>query len=99
MRLKIRKLAHSNVPIATMIITPVKAAIGNFPIMGAPIKMMSKMVNAATIPESLALEPAERLTNVCAIIGQPPNTEEKTIQNIGTSLSQTFPVAVCPWCS
>jgi hypothetical protein len=33
---------------------------------------MINMVNAATIPDKRALEPAERLTNVCAIIGQPP---------------------------
>ena len=68
----ILKLAHSNVPIATIIITPTKAAIGNLPITGAPYKMISKMVNAATIPDNRALEPAERLTKVWAIIGQPP---------------------------
>ena len=72
MRLKILRLAHSNVPIATMIMTPVSAAIGSFPITGAPTKIISKMVKAATIPESLAREPAERFTSVWAIIGQPP---------------------------
>ncbi|MNL25519.1 hypothetical protein D3C87_1470040 [compost metagenome] len=33
---------------------------------------MIKIVSAATMPESLALDPAERLTRVWAIIGQPP---------------------------
>jgi hypothetical protein len=68
----IRKLIHSNVPIATITITPTRAAIGNFSITGAPNRIMINMVNAATIPDKRALEPAERLTNVCAIIGQPP---------------------------
>ena len=72
MRLKILRLAHSKVPAATIIMTPVSAAIGNLPMTGAPTRMMTKMVKAATIPESLARDPAERFTKVCAIIGQPP---------------------------
>jgi hypothetical protein len=44
----IRKLIHSNVPIATITITPTRAAIGNFSITGAPNRIMINMVNAAT---------------------------------------------------
>ncbi|MNX86872.1 hypothetical protein D3C86_1187740 [compost metagenome] len=73
----ILKLAHSKVVIATIIITPTKAAMGNFPITGAPNRMIIKIVNAAIIPESLALEPAPRFTKVCAIIGQPPIPKKK----------------------
>ena len=77
--LKVFKLAHSKVPMATIIITPVSAAMGNFPIMGAPTRIMSNMVNEAMIPESRALEPAERLTKVCAIMGQPPIPKKKPL--------------------
>ena len=30
------------------------------------------MVKAEIIPDNLALEPADKFTRVCAIIGQPP---------------------------
>jgi hypothetical protein len=72
------KLIHSNVPIATITITPTRAAIGNFSITGAPNRIMINMVNAATIPDKRALEPAERLTNVCAIMDNRPY-QRKTI--------------------
>ncbi len=62
--LMILKLAHSNVPIATIIITPTKAAIGNCSIIGAPNKIIPSIVNAAIIPDNRALEPAERFTKV-----------------------------------
>ena len=60
----IRKLTHSKVPIATIIITPTKAAIGNSPIMGAPNKIITRIVKEATIPDKRARDPAERLTKV-----------------------------------
>ncbi|MNR51222.1 hypothetical protein D3C85_1708650 [compost metagenome] len=60
----IRKLIHSKVPMATMIITPVKAAIGTFSIMGAPKRMIIKIVSAAMMPDKRALAPEERLTRV-----------------------------------
>jgi hypothetical protein len=41
---------------------------------------MINMVNAATIPDKRALEPAERLTNVCAIIGQPHTPKENHLE-------------------
>jgi hypothetical protein len=37
------------------------------------------MVNAATIPDKRALEPADKLTKVCAIMGQPCPEKKKTI--------------------
>ena len=73
------KLAHSKVPMATIIITPVSAAIGNNSITGAPNKMMAKIVNAATIPDNLALEPDDKFTHVCAIMGQPPIPKKKPL--------------------
>ncbi|MNR11388.1 hypothetical protein D3C85_1276850 [compost metagenome] len=75
--LMIRKLLHSKVPMATIIITPTKAAIGNLPITGAPTKIISRMVSEPIIADNLALAPAERLTKVCAIIGQPPIPKKK----------------------
>ena len=68
----ILKLIHSKVPIATITITPTRAAIGNCSIIGAPNKIITRIVSAATIPDKRAREPAERFTNVCAIMGQPP---------------------------
>ena len=49
--LNVFKLAHSNVPIATIIITPVKAANGTFSIIGAPNKIIANIVSDATIAE------------------------------------------------
>jgi hypothetical protein len=54
----ILKLIHSNVPIATIIITPTKAAMVEFTI-GAPNKIITRIAKAATIPDRRALEPAE----------------------------------------
>ncbi len=68
----IRKLIHSKVPMATINITPTKAAIGNFSITGAPNNTIQRIVKAATIPDKRALEPADKFTKVCAIMGQPP---------------------------
>ena len=55
------RLAHSNVPIDTMIITPVSAAIGNCSITGAPHMMKESNPRDATIPESRARAPEEIL--------------------------------------
>ena len=70
--LKALKLAHSKVPIATITITPTKAAIGTSSITGAPNRIIRRIVSAAIIPDNRALEPADKLTKVCAIIGHPP---------------------------
>ncbi len=76
---KALKLAHSKVPMATIIITPVKAAIGNNSITGAPTRIITKIVKAAMIPDNRALEPEDKLTKVWAIIGQPPIPKKKPL--------------------
>ena len=55
------KLAHSNVPIATMNIKPTKAAIGNRSIKLEPNMIKTKSITAAVIPESLARAPDDVL--------------------------------------
>ena len=70
--LMILKLDHLKVKNATTIITPVRAAIGIFSIIGAATKTMRMIVTAATTPAIRLLAPAFRFTKVCAIIGQPP---------------------------
>ena len=55
------RLVHSKVPIATMIIKPVNAAIGNCSMIGAPNMMNVSSINEATIPDNLALAPEEIL--------------------------------------
>ena len=58
---KVLRLAHSNVPILTMIINPVSAAIGTCSIRSAPNMMNTNSITDATIPDNLALAPDEIL--------------------------------------
>ena len=71
------KLAHSNVPIATMIIKPVKAAMGTCSIKADPNTIKTNNITEATIPESLALAPEDTLIKLCPIMAQPPIPEKK----------------------
>ncbi len=73
---KVRKLAHSKVPIATMIITPVNAAIGNFSIKPEPIMINTRSSKEAVIPDKRARAPDEILMRLCPIIAQPPIPEK-----------------------
>ena len=57
MRRNVRNDAHSNVPMATMIINPVKAAMGNRSISGAPNKMNTSSMTEATMPLKRARAP------------------------------------------
>ena len=75
--LKVLKLAHSKVPIETIIIKPVKAAMGSFSIKPEPNMIKTRSIMAATIPESLALAPAEILIRLCPIIAHPPIPDSK----------------------
>ena len=75
MRLKVLKLAHSNVPMATIIISPVNAAIGSFSIKLEPNIINTRSITAATIPDNLALAPEEMLIRLCPIIAHPPIPE------------------------
>ena len=59
--LMMRTLIHSNVPIDTMIISPVSAAIGIFSIRLLPYIIKNKSMTEAIIPDNLALAPFEIL--------------------------------------
>ncbi len=73
--LKVFKLAHSKVPTETIIISPVRAAMGIFSIKLAPNMMKTKSITEATIPESLALAPLDVFIRLCPIMAQPPMPE------------------------
>ena len=72
MRRNVRRDAHSNVPMATMIIRPVNAAMGNCSMSGAPNKMNTRSMTAAMMPESRARAPELTLMRLWPIIAQPP---------------------------
>ena len=76
---KVLKLAHSNVPMATITITPVNAAIGNCSIIGAPYIMNISNNSDATIPDNRCLAPEDILINDCPIIAHPPIPENKPV--------------------
>ena len=46
-RRNVRREAHSNVPMATMIMRPVKAAMGSFSMSGAPKRMKTSSMTEA----------------------------------------------------
>ena len=71
-RLKVRRLAHSKVPTATMIISPVKAAIGTSSIRLLPNMMNTRSITAATMPDSRARAPALILISDCPSMAHPP---------------------------
>ena len=75
MRLNVLKLAHSKVPMATIIISPVNAAIGSLSIKLDPNIINTRSIIAATIPDNLALAPEDILIRLCPIIAQPPIPE------------------------
>ena len=56
-RRKVRREAHSNVPMATMIMRPVRAAIGSFSMSGAPKRMKTSSMTEATMPLRRARAP------------------------------------------
>lgn len=66
------KVSFLNVPTDTTIINPVNAAIGICSIKAAPNRIKVRIINEATIPETLLLPPAAMLTRLCPIIAQPP---------------------------
>jgi len=57
--LNIFRLAHSNVPMATIIIKPVSAAMGKRSIKPAPNMIKTSSITDATMPDSRALAPDE----------------------------------------
>ena len=72
-------LAHSKVPIATMIIRPVRAAMGILSIYSAPNIMNISSMTEATIPDSRALAPDEILIRLWPIMAQPPIPENSPV--------------------
>ena len=75
--LKVLKLAHSKVPIATINIKPTRAAIGSCSIKLLPNIINTKSITAAVIPDNLALAPEDVLIKLCPIIAQPPIPDKK----------------------
>ena len=75
--LKVRKLAHSKVVTATIIINPVRAAIGSCSIIPEPNMINISKATAATIPDKRALAPEETLIKLCPIIAHPPIPEKR----------------------
>ena len=71
-RRNVRNDAHSNVPMATMIMSPVSAAIGSCSISGAPKRIKTKSITAATIPDKRARAPDETLIRDWPIMAHPP---------------------------
>ena len=69
------KLAHSKVPMATMIIKPVRAAMGTFSMKLEPNIINTSNITEATIPESRARAPLETLIKLWPIMAQPPIPE------------------------
>ena len=57
---------------ATINIKPTKAAIGNCSIKPEPNIIKTSSITEATMPDNLALAPAEVLIKLCPIIAQPP---------------------------
>ena len=80
MRRNVRNEAHSNVPMATMIMRPVKAAMGNRSIKGAPNKMNTKSITAATMPLNRARAPELTLMRLCPIMAHPPMPLNKPLR-------------------
>ena len=60
---------------ATIIISPVNAAIGSLSIKLDPNIINTRSIIAATIPDNLALAPEDILIRLCPIIAQPPIPE------------------------
>ena len=91
--LKVRKLAHSKVPMATIIIKPVNAAMGNCSISAAPNITMTKSPIAATIPDNRARAPEEILIKLCPSMAHPPipeNTPDNMLA-IPCAMASLFP--------
>lgn len=74
--LRIFTLTHSNVPIDTMIISPVSAAIGSRSTKDAPNMINMRRPTEATIPERRARAPLEIFIRLCPIMAQPPIPEK-----------------------
>ena len=72
MRRNVLREAHSNVPMATMTIKPVRAAMGSCSIKGAPNTMNTSNITAATMPLSRARAPELTLIKLWPIMAQPP---------------------------
>ncbi len=82
--LKVRRLAHSKVPTATMIITPVSAAMGSNSMRLAPYMTNMSRATAATMPLSRARAPEEILIRLWPSIAQPPMPEKKPERMLAT---------------
>ena len=78
----IRKLDHSNVPITTINITPVKAAIGICSIKGDANKIKLNKNKAAAIPDKRPRPPEFTLIIDWPIIAQPPMPPKKPVATL-----------------
>ena len=79
-------------PMATMIIKPVRAAMGNCSIKGAPNTMNTNNITAATMPLSRARAPELDVDEALANHGASPHPAEQATQHVGRALGHAFPV-------
>src|SRR5690554_637672 len=82
--LNVLRLAHSKVPIATMIINPVSAAIGNCSTRLAPTMMKITSATEATIPDRRARAPFDMLIRLCPSMAHPPIPEKNPERILAT---------------
>ena len=75
-------LAHSKVPMATIIISPVRAAIGIFSMYSAPNMMNTSSITEATMPDRRARAPEEMLMRLWPIMAQPPMPEKNPVTTL-----------------